>query len=142
MASRSSGSVADHLAQRIDITATEVALPIDENGRGAGHTIRLAAPNVSLYARGEPVCRQRSAEGFGGDASCCGLPLETRRLEVVLIGEQGIVHDPKYVGAAECVDCLGRLRGHRRMRMDLAQRGVAKHVTERICAVVAKLRDG
>src|SRR5438105_13896221 len=131
----------DRSAEAVDIPPAVIPLAIDENGRRSLDTIRDAALQIPLYTVGELVCGDGFPVGPRVDTGGRGVALETLLLEVVLIREQSIVHDPELLGAAERGDGLSRLRGHLRMWMDLAEWEVAKHVSEGI-AIPAQMRDG
>src|SRR2546426_1054249 len=132
----------DLRAQGGGITRTQIALTVDEDGWCSIYAIRSPAPNVPLYALGDLPRLYGSAEGKRVDTGCGGSPLEIGHPEVILIGKQGVVHHPEGILAGERVHRFRCLRRHLRVRMDLTEREVAKHVLERVAVAVAQLRHG
>lgn len=119
-----------------------MALAVDEDRWRSIYAVRPAAPNVSLDARGEAACLERRAERAWVSAGYGGQPLEVVRLEVALVGKQGVVHHPKRVLAGERVHRFRGLSRHLPVRMDFAEREVAKHIPERVAVAVSKQGQG
>src|SRR6267378_3292653 len=131
----------DRLPQTALISPPVIPLAIDEDRRCAFDTVRDAALNVSFHTLGGLVCGHRLEIATHVHAGCRGPLLEVVRLEVILIGEYGVVHAPKGFRARERRDGLRRLRRHFRVRMNLAQREEAIHIAKGITVPAPQLHD-
>ena len=119
------------MAQARDVARTAIALAVDEDGRGATHVVRGSAPNVSLDPVSKSVSLERRSQRNRIDTGLSPLALQTGEIELILMREQAVVHDPEGVGSLQRVRSLGRFRRLLRMWMNLAQREVAKDRTKR-----------
>src|SRR5882672_1083406 len=104
----------DRLPQTALIPFPAIPLAVDKNGRRSFDAVRDAALNVPFHTLGEFV----SGHGFEirthVDAGRRGPLLELGRLEVVLIGEQGVMHAPEGIRSRERGDGFCRLGRHLR----------------------------
>src|SRR6478609_1250244 len=118
------------LAQAGNVARPEIALAIDEDRRCTVDAVRSSAHHVSFHAFRESVGLDRRAQRSRIDTRLGAPTLEPRPVELVLMAEQPVVHDPECIGTGERVDRLGGFRGHLRMRMYFPEREVAKYRTK------------
>ena len=88
--------------------------------------VRRAALHVPLHAFRESVGLDCCAQRGRVDAGLSAPALETSLIELVVVREQSVVHDPERVGTGERVYRLYRFGRHLRVGMDFAEGEVAK----------------
>jgi hypothetical protein len=109
-----------------------MTLAVDEDGWRAVHTVRHSRPDVSFDAVGESVSVERRPKRNRIHAGLSCSALETSEIELVLVGEQPVVHDPEGVRSLQRIRGFGRFRSLLGMRMNVAEREVAKDGAKRI----------
>ena len=130
----SSGSIVpprarNGVAQARDVAYAEIALAIDEDGRRSVDAIRPSPLYVAFDAIGKAATGQRRAQRDWIHPSLRTPAFEAGEIEVVLMGEQRVVHDPEGVSSRQRVYGFSCFSGALGVRMNLAKGEEAKDRT-------------
>lgn len=118
------------MLQTRDVTRPKIALSVDEDRRCTVDPVRDSTLHVSFDAVRECASVEGGTQGNGIDAGRGCSAVEPCAIELVLMCEQPVVHDPERVGTGQRVHRLGGFRGLLRVGMDLPQWEIAEYRAE------------